>query len=50
LTTRYAIEKLVREILPRLEDTKNNYTKVERLTKRRRGDNALMGYIEIIGK
>lgn len=50
LTSRAAIEKLMLEILPRLEDVNCNYTRVKKMDKKRRGDNAQMGYIEIIGK
>lgn len=50
LTSRAAIEKLMLEILPRLEDVNCNYTRVKKMDKRRRGDNTQMGYIEIVGK
>lgn len=40
----------MREILPRLEDVDNNYTRVKKMGKSRKGDNAELGYIEIIGK
>ena len=48
VTTKFAINRLFLEILPRLEDKKDNYTRVRETTKRL-GDNVQMGYIEIVG-
>ena len=49
MTTKVAIERLMKQILPKLQDQTNvtnvKYTGVHRL-----GDNAPMGYIEVNGK
>ena len=49
MTTEHAIERLMKEILPRIEE-ESNVTKVMYTGVHRRGDNAPMGYIEIKGK
>ena len=50
LTTREAIEKLVTEVVPRLEDSHHQNIIIKKMDKFRKGDNAQMGYIEIKGK
>lgn len=49
MTTDYAIERLMKEILPRIED-ESNVTYVKYTGVHRKGDNAAMGYIEVVGK
>ena len=46
--TPFAMDRLFLEIIPRLEDVKSNYTKAVPSV-RRKGDNVLMGQIEITG-
>lgn len=43
-----AQQKLVKEIIPRMQNRSGNYTKVVKLD-RRRGDNAQEAYIELWG-
>lgn len=45
----FAMEKLFKEILPRLENVAGDPINVRKLPKRRKGDNATVGYIEIVG-
>ena len=49
LTTQLAIEKLFKEIMPRLENQTGLSVNIKKLDKFRKGDNAQMGYIEIVG-
>ena len=48
LTTRYAVDRLFLEILPRLQEKKDNFVNV-RPTTRRKGDNVLKGILELHG-
>lgn len=48
MTTRYAIDRLFLEILPRLQEKQDNYINT-RPTTRRKGDNVLKGILEIHG-
>ncbi len=50
LTTDLARNKLWNEIVPRLLNFNSELTNVQKLEKRRKGDNTEMGYIEILGK
>ena len=47
INTRYAIDRLFLEILPRLQNKKDNFVKVAPLS-RRKGDNVLTGSIQIV--
>ena len=49
LTTEYAIMKLFKEIMPRLENQQGGPVIIKKLQKFRKGDNTQMGYIEIRG-
>lgn len=49
ITTKFAWDKLHTDIMDRLADKNCNYVRVKKLN-RRKGDNALTGYIEIVNK
>lgn len=46
LTTKLAVKKMIKEIVPRFKESHESLLKVVE-TNRRKGDNARMGYIEI---
>lgn len=48
LTTKFAREKVVKEIAPRFKDRNFHFIRVVNLKTNRRGDAAPVGYVEII--